>query len=60
VRLGPDAAISAERTHGKADVALRGTAQALYLWCLNRTPSDELEIFGDSGVADRWASEIAF
>jgi uncharacterized protein (TIGR03083 family) len=60
VRLGPDAAVSAERAHGKADVALRGPAAALYLWCLNRAPSTELELLGDSAIAERWGSEISF
>ncbi|HUC36900.1 MAG TPA: maleylpyruvate isomerase family mycothiol-dependent enzyme [Acidimicrobiales bacterium] len=59
-RLGPDGALSAERAHGKGDVALRAPASSLYLWCLNRVPSAELEVFGDSQVAERWTAEIAF
>jgi uncharacterized protein (TIGR03083 family) len=62
VLLGADGAAMAERTHGKADVALRGPAEHLWLWCTNRVPLDalDLEVFGDRGVADRWSSEIAF
>jgi hypothetical protein len=46
--------------HGKADVALRGPASTLYLWCLNRATSDELDVVGDGAVADLWGSEIVF
>lgn len=60
LRLGPDAAVVAEHGHGKGDVAVRGAASSLYLWCLNRVPSSELEIFGDRSASDRWTAEIAF
>jgi uncharacterized protein (TIGR03083 family) len=60
VRLGPDGEVSTERAHGKGDVALRGPASSLYLWCLHRLPADDLELFGDPAVAALWASEIAF
>jgi uncharacterized protein (TIGR03083 family) len=60
ITLGPGAELSAERTHGKGDVALRGTASSLYLWCLNRLPSTDLELFGDRAVADQWTAEISF
>jgi uncharacterized protein (TIGR03083 family) len=60
VHLGPDAEVSSEHAHGKGDVALRGTAASLYLWCLNRVRTDELELFGDPAVAALWTTEIAF
>ena len=60
VRLGPDGEVSTERTHGKGDVALRGPASSLYLWCLSRVPADDLELFGDPAVAALWTTEIAF
>ena len=60
VQLGPDGKVSSEQAHGKGDVALRGPASSLYLWCLNRMPADELEVFGDRSVADRWTSGITF
>ncbi len=60
VRLGPDGEVSTDRAHGKGDVALRGSASSLYLWCLNRVPADDLELFGDPAVAALWTSEIAF
>jgi uncharacterized protein (TIGR03083 family) len=59
-RLGPGATVSTERTHGKADVALRGPASSLYLWCINRVPTSELEVLGDQVVTDRWTAEVSF
>jgi len=60
VRLGPGTSVSVEHAHGRGDVALRGPASSLYLWCLSRVPSSDLEVSGDRAVADRWTSEIAF
>ncbi len=60
VNLGPDSAVSVEQVHRKGDVALQGTASSLYLWCLNRMPLAELEVFGDRAIADQWTAEIAF
>lgn len=60
VQLGPDGQTTHEQSHGKADVALRGSASSLYLWCLNRVPLDDLEVFGDRSVARQWRSDIAF
>jgi uncharacterized protein (TIGR03083 family) len=60
VRLGPDGEVSTEQSHGKGDVALRGPASSLYLWCLSRIPAEHLEVFGDPTVAAQWKSEIAF
>ena len=60
VRLGPGTAVSSERAHAKGDVALRGPASSIYLWCVGRLPSSDLEVLGDRNVADRWTSEVAF
>ncbi|MDA8309139.1 MAG: maleylpyruvate isomerase family mycothiol-dependent enzyme [Actinomycetota bacterium] len=62
VRLGPDGAVATERAHAKADLALRGPAESLWLWCANRAPADALglERFGDEAVAARWQKEMAF
>jgi uncharacterized protein (TIGR03083 family) len=60
VQLGPDGETTYENAHGKGDVALRGPASSLYLWCLNRIPRDDLEVFGDRAVAHQWRSDIAF
>jgi uncharacterized protein (TIGR03083 family) len=45
-----------ERTHAKADTALRGPASGLYLWLWNRVSRDDagLETFGSTGVVDAW------
>jgi uncharacterized protein (TIGR03083 family) len=62
VRLGPHGAVSSERSHTKADAAVRGPAGALWLWCCNRATLDELglDVYGDRTVTDRWTAEIAF
>jgi uncharacterized protein (TIGR03083 family) len=62
VRLGPGGTSAVEHGHGKADMALRGPAESLWLWCTNRVPLAELpiECFGDAGLADRWTAEITF
>lgn len=62
VHLGPDGAVSVTVGHAKADVALRGPAEALWLWCTNRAPLHALpiETFGDSQLAARWTAEISF
>jgi uncharacterized protein (TIGR03083 family) len=60
IRLGPGASLSTERTHGQGDMALRGPASSLYLWCLNRLPSIDLELIGDGALADRWTAEVSF
>ncbi len=60
VRLGPGTTVSFERAHDKGDVALRGPASSIYLWCVGRLPSSDLEVLGDRNVADRWTSEVAF
>jgi uncharacterized protein (TIGR03083 family) len=62
VRLGPDGQVATERAHAKADVALRGTAEALWLWCANRATPDDLAIerLGDEEIAARWRVEMGF
>ena len=62
VRLGPDGAVTTERAHSKADFALRGTAESLWLWCANRAPAGALgiESFGDEEIAVRWQKEVTF
>jgi uncharacterized protein (TIGR03083 family) len=62
VRLGPNGDVMTERAHSKADLALRGTAEGLWLWCANRATPDELglEQFGDGEIAARWRKEMVF
>ena len=42
--------------HAKGDVALRGTANAVFLAVWNRIAPDnpELEVFGDADLLERW------
>lgn len=62
VVLGPDGAVDVQRAHAKADIALRGTAEELWLWACNRVPLDSLglEVFGDRSLADRWTDTVLF
>jgi uncharacterized protein (TIGR03083 family) len=57
VALSPNG-VAAERGHGKADLALRGSASDLLLWCWNRPPAEGLERLGDLEVAERWAEHV--
>lgn len=62
VRLGPGGEVVTERAHAKADLALRGSAEALWLWSANRESLDALGIeqFGDAGVAALWSTQTPF
>ncbi|WP_068271923.1 maleylpyruvate isomerase N-terminal domain-containing protein [Aldersonia kunmingensis] len=52
LELGPDG-VRTRRSHEKATVALRGTAENLLLVLSRRRPLDGLEVFGDGTVAAR-------
>ena len=55
VHVGADAAGSrVERGHAKADVAVRGTACDLLLYCFGRRRPEQLEVFGDASLAARF------
>ncbi len=58
IKFMPDQLV-AERSHTKADAALKGPASSLYLWMWNRIGADNLESFGDASVIRRWSEEIA-
>ena len=60
VRLGPDGEVAVEERHAKGDLAVRGPAKELYLWCSNRIPLDDLQAFGDLELAERWRTHIRF
>jgi uncharacterized protein (TIGR03083 family) len=62
VRLGPGDLVESERSHGKADVALRASAASLWLWCTNRGALDALgiDVIGDRAVAEHWSAEVTF
>ncbi len=49
---GESADISHE--HAKADIAVRGTAQEIFLWLWNRVGTDHLEVLGDASMLERY------
>ncbi|MPY92998.1 MAG: maleylpyruvate isomerase family mycothiol-dependent enzyme [Acidimicrobiia bacterium] len=52
VTFGADAdATRVERGHAKADVAVRGTASDLLLFCFGRVPADQLDVVGEAQLA---------
>ncbi len=58
VTLGPSG-ISYENGHAQGDVALRGTASDLLLWCWNRAPADDrFEVFGDATLLEVWRDAV--
>ncbi len=59
LRLEPEA-VEWRRAHEKADVAARGPMADLLLMMWNRLPPSRLEVFGDSGLLDRWQRAARF
>jgi hypothetical protein len=47
------------REHAKGDVAARGTASDLLLWLWGRVPRDDLQVFGDESLLDRFRAGAA-
>ena len=45
--------------HAKADLAMRGSASAIYGWVWNRVPDQELEVHGRAELAQRWRAEVS-
>lgn len=62
MRMGPGPGVEVTREHGKGDLAVRGSAESLWLWAMNREPLDALglELFGDRSIAERWRAEVNF
>ncbi len=58
VQLGAGRA-DVERSHAKADAAIRGVASDLDLFVWNRKGQAQLEVIGDIGVADRWPQLVS-
>ena len=52
VTLDPDGPV-VQREHGKADVAVRGSASDLLLFLWHRIPAERLEVFGDQAMLER-------
>jgi uncharacterized protein (TIGR03083 family) len=55
-----DTGVTVERRHGKADVALRGSAGDLALWVNGRLPASRLEAFGTAEAVDWWSRALRF
>lgn len=49
VELLPEG-MAVERVHAKGDLAIRGTASDLLLWCSGRGPVEPLDVFGDAAL----------
>jgi len=49
-----------ERSHTKADVAVRGATSELLLVLWGRRDTDAVEVLGDASVLDRWRSATRF
>jgi uncharacterized protein (TIGR03083 family) len=59
IRLTPDG-IENSRGHAKGDVAARGSASDLFLFLVGRVRPDQLEVFGDNALLERWQREFKF
>ncbi|HLJ67684.1 MAG TPA: maleylpyruvate isomerase family mycothiol-dependent enzyme [Chloroflexota bacterium] len=46
--------VTVAREHAKGDVAIRGTAEQLFLWLWGRIPADALEVHGDRALLERY------
>jgi uncharacterized protein (TIGR03083 family) len=58
VAFGEDGRIAVTREHAKGDVAVRGPASDLLLFVWGRTGEDQLEVFGDASLLDRWRALV--
>lgn len=60
--LGPGGEVDARRAHAKGDVAVRGPAEGLWLWCTGRRSAAGagLDVVGDASLAQRWSSGLPF
>lgn len=57
VRLGPDGP-AVERVHAKGDVAARGPSSAMFLHSWGRVGAEDLEVFGDAALLDRFLGAV--
>ncbi len=53
VRFEEDQVIMSH-AHAKADIAIRGPLELIFLWLWRRVPSDGLEVLGDRSLLDRY------
>lgn len=62
LRLGPGGEVEVQRAHAKGDVAVRGPAEGLWLYCTGRRSTAEagLDVVGDESLAERWTAALPF
>lgn len=53
-----DGGLAWEHVHHKGDVALRGSCEQLLLAAWGRVPLDQLEVFGDAGLWERFLTAL--
>jgi predicted lipid carrier protein YhbT len=46
--------VAVKQVHEKGDIAIRGSAQDLFLWLWGRIPGDRLEVLGDTALLQRY------
>lgn len=59
VDIAPDS-LTVTNEHGKGDVAIRGAASDLLLVLYNRESADDVEVFGDRDLLERWREGVRF
>lgn len=59
IQLTPDG-VTFAHGHAKGDVAARGSASDLWLFLAGRVSPDQLEVFGDRTLLERWQRDFAF
>ena len=59
VEIAPDS-LAVTNEHGKGDVAVRGVVSDLLLVLYNRESADEVEVFGDRELLERWREGVRF
>jgi uncharacterized protein (TIGR03083 family) len=55
-----DGAFTVHTGHTKAAAAVRGEANDLFLYLMNRVSVDRVERFGDTDLIDRWLAAVRF
>jgi len=59
IAFAPDG-LQVERVHAKGDLAVRGSASDLLLWCSGRAGVESLDVFGDAALLATFRSATAF
>ena len=54
------AGLQVERVHAKGDLAVRGSASDLLLWCSGRASIESLDVFGDAALLATFRQATTF